>query len=188
MDNKIGLLKAYGLFWSKSFDFMSRTPRREFWFATLGNIIVFIISILVITIMGIFAILLLNEDSETGAKVIISIAPIVYPIVCLISNLALWTRRAHDSGKKGTLIIPSFIAYLISSDVLMVSSIVFMVSGFVSLFESDAYSVAAGSFAAFLISGIVCILSLVYLAIVAFTPSGPDNEFGPNPYGQSSVV
>ena len=184
MDNKNGLLRTYGQFWSKSFDFKSRTPRREFWLAIAGNAIVYIISLFVFGIMGAVAAVLLNMEAEESSKVIAWVAMLVYPVACLISSLSMWTRRAHDSGKKGILIIPSVIAYFISSNVLTVSSVVFMVSGFVALFESDAYPFVAGSLVAFVISGIVCVLSLVYLAIVAFTPSGPDNEFGPNPYGQ----
>lgn len=184
MDNKIGFFRSYGQFWMKSFDFKSRTPRREFWFAILANILVYIVSVLVFCVLGAFGIVFFDIDTADSTDIAVSIAVSVYPVVTLISSLALWTRRAHDSGKKGYLIIPSFIAYSVSSTAFTVSSLIFIFAGFISLFSSEAAPTAAGGFIAMIVSGIISVLSLVYLAIVAFSDSAPDNEFGPNPYGQ----
>ena len=183
MDNKIGFFKSFGNFWSKSFDFKSRTPRREFWFATLGNIIIYVISVIAICITGAFAIGLFGLDSENAEQIVVSISFVIYPLVSFISNLSMWTRRAHDSGKKGYLIIPSFIAFTISWIVVYAASVLLMVTGFFSLFSSELYGTLTASFVALVIGSIINLLSLVYLVVVAFSSSGPDNEYGPNPYG-----
>ena len=88
------MLKDYFEAFEKDRDFHSRTGRKEFWRAALPDIV-----ILAADIAGFF----LFPEFD----LIFLFAGIFYIAATLTSRFALWTRRLHDTGIKGTF---SFVA------------------------------------------------------------------------------
>lgn len=86
------MLESYKLFWTNYFNFRGRTPRRGFWQAVLGHVIVYL-ALLFISLIA-FA------NLWFGFGVAISVIMSLYRIAIVIPNLALIVRRFHDIGKK----------------------------------------------------------------------------------------
>lgn len=93
------MLKGYFDAFENDRDFRSRTGRKAFWRASIPDII-----IIVAIIAGYF----LFSDFD----IIFFCAGILYMAVTLTSRLALWTRRLHDVGLKGTFAFVFFIPVL----------------------------------------------------------------------------
>ncbi len=93
------MLKDYFKAFEKDRDFRSRTGRKEFWRAALPDTI-----ILSAVIAGFFLF--------TDFKLIFFITGILYIAATFTSRLALWTRRLHDTGLKGTFAFVFFIPVL----------------------------------------------------------------------------
>ena len=93
------MLKEYFKTFEKDRDFCSRTGKREFWHASLPDTV-----ILAVIIAGFFIF--------SDFKLIFLIEGVLYIAVTLTSRLALWTRRLHDTGLKGTFAFVFFIPVL----------------------------------------------------------------------------
>lgn len=83
------MLKGYFEAFENDRDFRSRTGRKAFWRASIPDVI-----ILALLVAGFFLF--------TDFRIIFFITGILYLAVTLTSRLALWTRRLHDVGLKGT--------------------------------------------------------------------------------------
>lgn len=93
------MLKGYFKAFEKDRDFKSRTGKSEFWSAALPDFI-----ILVAVLAGFF--LLKSFD------IVFLCVGVLYVAVTFTSRLALWTRRLHDTGIKGTFIFVIFVPIL----------------------------------------------------------------------------
>lgn len=93
------MLKDYLAAFDKDRDFRSRTGRKEFWRAALPDVI-----ILALVIAGFF----LFSDF----RLLFIVEGFLYIAVTLTARLALWTRRLHDVGLKGTYAFVFFIPVL----------------------------------------------------------------------------
>ncbi len=90
------MLKDYFEAFEKDRDFSSRTGRKEFWHAAIPDII-----IIAFITAGIF----LFEDF----RIIFIIAGCLYIAATFTSRLALWFRRLHDTGLKGSFALVGLI-------------------------------------------------------------------------------
>ena len=90
------MLKDYFAAFDRDRDFRSRTGRKEFHRAALPDFI-----ILVAVIAGYF----LFKDFD----LVFLCEGILYIAVTFTSRLALWTRRLHDTGLKGTFAFIFFV-------------------------------------------------------------------------------
>lgn len=93
------MLKEYFKSFEKDRDFRSRTGRKEFWRAALPDVIIWV---MLITFYFVF--------SELDL-VFLALA-VVYFLVTLTSRAALWVRRLHDTGIKGTFAFVALIPVL----------------------------------------------------------------------------
>lgn len=93
------MLKGYFEAFEKDRDFRSRTGRKAFWRAALPDAV-----ILAVIIAGFF----LFKDFD----LVFLCAGILYLAVTMTSRLALWTRRLHDVGLKGTFAFVFFVPVL----------------------------------------------------------------------------
>lgn len=93
------MLKGYFEAFEKDRDFKSRTGRKKFWCAALPDMV-----ILAAVTAGFF----LFRDFD----LIFLSAGILYLAATMTSRLALWTRRLHDTGLKGTFAFVFFIPIL----------------------------------------------------------------------------
>ncbi|MCQ2471054.1 MAG: DUF805 domain-containing protein [Clostridia bacterium] len=85
------MLKEYFKAFEKDRDFKSRTGKDEFWRAALPDFI-----ILGALIAGFFCL--------KSFDIVFLALGIAYVAVTFTSRLALWTRRLHDTGIKGTFV------------------------------------------------------------------------------------
>lgn len=97
------LIANYIAYWTRAFDFSGRSSRSEYWYATLGIIIVSIIMMIVLScIGGIFNVI--GISFRGLAAVIYS----VYYILSYVASISLGVRRLHDIGVTGWLYLIAF--------------------------------------------------------------------------------
>lgn len=81
---RINLFTAYVLMWKKTFDYKGCTTRKEYWYAILMSLIVWIAVLFVDIILGATAIPFL-----------------LYSLAICVSWLSIGVRRLHDANKSG---------------------------------------------------------------------------------------
>lgn len=156
----VDFVTAIKLYFANYFNFKGRSTRAEYWWAAL---FVFLLAM----VLSIFK---LNTLSS-----IVSLA-------LLIPNLAILTRRFHDIGRSGWWVVGLWVASLLVGTVGMWSIISAALTANPNLIEK-AVSQNVGTIA---ISGLICLALGIWTLIWTCTPSGPDNQYGPNPYGDEN--
>ena len=147
-----------------SLDFKTRSPRKEFWMFYLGNIIVFIILISLLTLV----LYIFKVTDYTQLVAIYSTFVIVWRIVLLLPALSLQTRRFHDLNKSGFYTILFFVCNFLF--------------GYLSNFfehiseKSSEFGIVAAIF-------IICFLVDIWLFVLLgfIKGSSQENKYGSNP-------
>lgn len=101
------MFNAYLDSFEKDRDFRSRTTKKDFWAAVWLDIIV-------------WAVLIISYFSFKEINLIYVILAALYLAVTLTSRLALWVRRLHDTGLKGTF------AFVILIPVIGILALIFV--------------------------------------------------------------
>ncbi|OSS42109.1 Integral membrane protein [Desulfurella amilsii] len=97
-------LKFWWFVVKRSLDFKTRSPRKEFWMFYLGNIIVFVILLTLLTLV----LHALKVAEYTELIAVYSTFVMIWRIVLLLPTLSLQTRRFHDVNKSGWLTVLFF--------------------------------------------------------------------------------
>lgn len=92
------LFDYYKLFWQKTFNFTSRSRRKEYWAATLFNSIFIFIFLAIVFIINDYSI----------SRILYFLYGI-FILITFIPNLSLCIRRLHDVGKSGWFYLIGFI-------------------------------------------------------------------------------
>lgn len=92
------LFDYYKLFWQKTFNFTSRSRRKEYWAATLFNSIFIFIFLAIVFIINDYSI----------SRILYFLYGI-FILITFIPNLSLCIRRLHDVGKSGWFYLLGFI-------------------------------------------------------------------------------
>ena len=92
------LFDYYKLFWQKTFNFTSRSRRKEYWAATLFNSIFIFIFLAIVFIINDYSI----------SRILYFLYGI-FILIIAIPNLSLCIRRLHDVGKSGWFYLIGFI-------------------------------------------------------------------------------
>lgn len=92
------LFNYYKLFWQKTFNFTSRSRRKEYWAATLFNSIFIFIFLAIVFIINDYSI----------SRILYFLYGI-FILITFIPNLSLCIRRLHDVGKSGWFYLLGFI-------------------------------------------------------------------------------
>lgn len=152
----VDFVAAIKLYFANYANFKGRSTRAEYWWAML---FVFLLS-LVIQFIGSYTLWL------------------IVTLGLMIPNWSIATRRFHDIGKSGWWVVGFTAAVWIIYGVSFGSMIAAVLNGAdpVSAMMNSATSVGVGSILILVIS----IWALVWLV----KPSGPCNQYGPNPYGE----
>lgn len=145
-------------------DFSGRAPRAEYWWFTLGNVIV---SFLVGLLDGLLG---MGGGSGLGAWGPLSI---VYTLALLIPGIAVTIRRLHDTNRTGWWILAPVIPYAIGI-AMMFPAMMAAANGEVGA--------ALGAGSIFLIIGAV--LALVLFVFMVLPGTSGTNDYGPDPYGE----
>lgn len=167
--NHVDFATAAKMYFANYANFKGRSTRAEYWWAML---MVFIIS--------------------TVAN-FIPFVSIILSLALLIPNLAILTRRFHDTGRSGKWVILFWIISIIG--------IIITIYPFVA--EIAAYGEAASDphvlaqiiaaniskhIGTYIIGMLIAIVPGIVCLIWTLLPSGPDNKYGPNPYGQANKL
>ena len=152
----VDFITAIKIYFANYANFKGRSTRAEYWWAMLF-----------VFLLGIVA-SLFRSQTLTG----------IITLALLIPNLAVLTRRFHDIGKSGWWIVGFTVATWIICGVSFGSMIFAMFSGadLVSAVMNSATSIGVGSLLILAIS--------IWLLVWLVKPSGPCNQYGPNPYGE----
>ncbi|MGC8502967.1 DUF805 domain-containing protein, partial [Desulfurella sp.] len=97
-------LKFWWFVIKRSLDFKTRSPRKEYWMFYIGNIIVFIALLILLTL-----ILYVSNIADYKELVMVySVFVIVWRIALLLPGFSLVTRRFHDTNKNAWLTVLFF--------------------------------------------------------------------------------
>ena len=91
---QVGLVDAYRLYWKNFTNFSGRATRPEYWWATLANLIVYLV------------IFILTVAIKTP------VFYILFALVNIIPGLSLTVRRLHDTDRTGWWILAGLIPFL----------------------------------------------------------------------------
>ena len=89
------MIQEYVLFWKKTFDFKSKSSRREYWLVVLANFLIY----LVLIFLSKFSIAFYNLF-------------IFYFYLQVVPNLSIQIRRARDAGKKWFIILINLLPFI----------------------------------------------------------------------------
>ena len=139
-------------------DFSGRAPRAEYWWYTLGVVIVALLIGLVEGILG-----LSNSVGPYGPL------SLIFMLALLVPGLAVTARRLHDTDRSGWWMLIAVVPYAL----MAVLGIMAATSGS-----------AMGALAVVGIFSIVALVGAVVLLVFMVLPGtrGP-NKYGPDPYG-----
>lgn len=91
MDWYLSVLKKYAVF-------SGRARRKEYWYFTLVNAIIYVALLLLDKMFGLY-----NAENGTGTL------SLVYALAVFLPGLAVGVRRLHDTGRKGWWLLLAFI-------------------------------------------------------------------------------
>ncbi len=117
--------------------------------------------------------------------VIVSSIPFVSYIAmlaCLLPMLAINTRRLHDTGRSGWWLVGFFVISLVLGGWMVSAMLPYLqMAGSTNFDLTHITSMLKDAAAPFFIN---MILSIAWIVLMCL-PSGPDNKYGPNPYGEN---
>lgn len=117
--------------------------------------------------------------------VIVSSIPFVSYIAmpaCLLPMLAINTRRLHDTGRSGWWLVGFFVISLVLGGWMVSAMLPYLqMAGSTNFDLTQITSMLKDAAAPFFIN---MILSIAWIVLMCL-PSGPDNKYGPNPYGEN---
>ena len=95
------IVSAYLSFWKKSFDFKSKTPRSDFWWAIAGNIV----AMALIYFVG-FLLSVVSAEPTLSMSVL---SAVFYFFLSMVPSLSIQVRRLRDIGQSPYLLLVSFV-------------------------------------------------------------------------------
>lgn len=152
---------AIKLFFANYANFKGRSTRAEYWWAML---FVFLVSMVI---------------SFVGSNILTGLVGLAF----LLPELAILTRRFHDTGRSGWWIVGLCLVSVIGVAIVCASLGTSMLA-----MQNDPEAIAGA------VTANIGMVSLGYVIMLAagivsliFTllPSGPDNKYGPNPYAEA---
>ncbi len=162
----VDFITAIKMFFANYANFKGRSTRAEYWWVVL---FMFLVS----CVLGMFG---------TFGNYI----NYAFTLACLIPSLALGTRRLHDIGKSGWWLA---IFYIIMAACAVWIITVFaqnapgLLTGDVTAateLQSNIQSIAAN----LIFPYILLFIFAIWWIVLMCKKSAPDNQYGPNPYGE----
>lgn len=162
----VDFVTAVKMFFINYANFKGRSTRAEYWWVVLFT---FLVS-LVLGCLGIVG----------------SILSLLFTLACLIPSLALATRRLHDTNHSGWLLLIFYLVFFACAVWFNLSSGAFreiiLSHGMISPAQAEAFAGSIGGSIA--PPCILCLIIAIYYLVLMCKKSGPDNQYGPNPYGE----
>lgn len=167
----VDFITAIKLFFANYVNFKGRSTRAEYWWAWLFCLLVSVI----LSALGVVG------------SVLSGVASLVF----LLPSLAIATRRLHDTGRSGWWLVGYYaITWTIGIWLLVSMFMAIGSDGLIAMSTNNAAGInpalMLGWLKGALVPGLICVvLSIVYLIFMC-QPSGPDNKYGPDPYGEEN--
>lgn len=163
----VDFLTAIKLFFANYVNFRGRSTRAEYWFACL---FVFIAT-MVLSVFSVFGLSFLTS---------------LFALAVFLPNLAICFRRFHDAGYSGWLVVILSVASLVGVGLIygpMFSTMIQYADDPIALQRALAPYITnhLGSIG---IGAVIVLAAAVWELIILVKPSAPDNQYGPNPYGE----
>lgn len=163
-DMNVDFITAIKIYFANYANFKGRSTRAEYWWAML---FVFLVSLVV----SIFKCQWLN---------------MVITLALLLPNLAVLTRRFHDIGKSGWWVVGLYAVGLIGSGCL-IGALGFSVLTAGANTDPVALAQNMQSHLGLLSAGYILALGAgIAMIVMCCKRSAPDNQYGPNPYGEEA--
>lgn len=165
----VDFITAIKLFFANYANFNGRSTRAEFWWAQL---FLFLVN------------LVLNFVLKS-----VPFLGVVWSLAILLPSLAIATRRLHDINRSGWWL---FGYYALTGILAAIMGFVLggaVYAAFFGLGNPSAMSELIGEavlthLGMFLSCGLIILVLAIWYLIWMVKPSGPDNQYGPNPYGE----
>lgn len=157
--------EAIKSFFANYANFKGRSTRAEYWWVVLFTLLVS----WVLAFFGTFG----------------SILSWIFSVAIIIPMLALTTRRFHDVGLSGWLVVVFFVVGIIAGGWYMngmwpVYQNILSNGGNVDMAAIAPMGVELGK--AIVVPSIICFLLGIAMIVICVLPSGKGNKYGPNPY------
>lgn len=161
----VDFFQAIKLFFANYVNFKGRSTRAEYWWAVL---FMFICSL--------------------AAQFLGDVAAFGLNIVFFLPSLAIVVRRFHDIGRSGWWYLAMFLISIVGMVIAFLPLASFMVemnnsARFNTEVNIEPLIAHMGTF----IGGLLISLAVgIWTIVWCCKPSGPDNQYGPNPYGEQA--
>lgn len=158
----VDFLTAVKLFFANYVNFNGRSTRAEFWWVQLFCFIVALVLRFIPYVSGIWS------------------------LAIILPTLAITTRRLHDIGRSGWWLFGYYVIYCGILAICFNSLIPAMVQAAIDPQSATRQIVAAmqQNATSFITGGLIIFAMTVWYLIWMVKPSGPANQYGPNPYGE----
>ncbi len=191
------LITAWLSFFKRYADFKGRSRRQEYWYAYLANMIIGV-ALYIIQVIAMFSADITDSGVAAGISIMGSTVAMIYSLATIIPNFAIQTRRLHDTGRSGKLLLLWFIPGVLSI-ITIVTSCVAMAAGvaadrygmYYNYYDSAEYlleSMVATSGVVLVIALAMLFLSAiasVVLSIMFIVFFCQEGQRGENKYGRS---
>ena len=145
---------------AKYADFTGRAPRAEYWWYTLGLIVVAIVLSIIESMLGINRMIAGIYGPLT----------VLFWLATVVPSIAVGVRRLHDTDRSGWWMLLPIVPYLAAG-----------VLGGAAATGGGGLGAGLGVAAIFMFIGFICALVVLVFLVMPGTPG--DNRFGPSPYG-----
>lgn len=165
----VDFITAIKLFFANYANFNGRSTRAEFWWAQL---FLFLVN------------LVLNFVLKS-----VPFLGVVWSLAILLPSLAIATRRLHDINRSGwwlfgycalTIILTGIMFYVLGSAI----SVAFLGLGNPHAMNELIAEAVLKHLGLILSTGLIMLVLGIWYLVWMVKPSGPDNQYGPNPYGE----
>ncbi len=165
----VDFITAIKLFFANYANFNGRSTRAEFWWAQL---FLFLVN------------LVLNFVLKS-----VPFLGVVWSLAILLPSLAIATRRLHDINRSGwwlfgycalTIILTGIMFYVLGSAI----SVAFLGLGNQHAMNELIAEAVLKHLGLILSTGLIMLVLGIWYLVWMVKPSGPDNQYGPNPYGE----
>ena len=141
-------------------DFSGRAPRAEYWWYTLGLVVVYLVLSIVESIVGL-----------SGMFGGYGLLTLLFILATIVPGIAVTARRLHDTGRSGWWMLIAIVPYIL----------VAVMAGAALAGGSMGALAGAG-----LLSFVALIGAVVLLVFMVLAGTPGDNRYGPNPYGHGA--
>ncbi|MDE6196966.1 MAG: DUF805 domain-containing protein [Muribaculaceae bacterium] len=155
----VDFITAIKMYFANYANFKGRSTRAEYWWAMLF-------------------LFLVGCATSFVSQTLCSVVSLIF----IVPSLAILTRRLHDIGRSGWWVLAFYAFVFVGFGILLAT----LGSAFLNA-ESDPVAAAnaiTNNIGYVSLSYVVMLVGAIWMLVWCVKKSGPDNQYGPNPYGE----